>query len=226
MNIQVPESVFVYGGLNTSEKSLRALGTAIVAQGFAAPEAPIRVFTLGEAGRDPHAATAAEGGLAVVHSMGGLITKRMVEEEVRPEGLIVLNRPMPSSRERLVAGGAVRLGRHFARSAVGPHAAAHWQIVKDTRESALDWGGNIGRIPEVVSFSGDEWMGILAARGARVAAVISRRKDEFGAAYRQPGTAEGVGYVDDLIGCHDAAEYAPEWICRLVAELGLLPRLQ
>jgi hypothetical protein len=223
---EAPKVVAVYGGLNTSKRSLRKLGRAVINSGLADPEVELRLFTLPEASRDPKAAAAAAvGALAVAHSMGNLIWKPMHDDkEVRPAGIIALNRTTPTKVGKLILGATVRLGHHLTRSVSGPYASEHRQIVKDTWLSIRHPWGNLGRIPEVSSYDSDEHLEALGASGIPTVAVINRRLDEF-VNFREPGVARHVQYVDDIDpdGCHDTALFNPEFVAELVAEQGVFP---
>jgi hypothetical protein len=223
MRAVVPENGVLYGGLNTSKKSLKIAAAAIKRAGFIQPHGRMDTFTLGEAGRDREGVVAAaEGRLVVFQSMGHLASGPIVDSEVEPAGALSLNRIVPQTLPELGEGAGVRFERHAVRSIKGPDVQGHRRIVRDNVMVPLeDWSGNIDRVPEAEDFDGDYYLLELAKRTSLLAVISSI--DEF-KGFRHPIKGQ-INQVIDLRRCHDGIFYDAIGTLNLVSEQRVLPQL-
>jgi hypothetical protein len=221
---EVPEKLTIYGGLNTSTKTLDRLANAIIAFGFVASSAEVNTIRLDQAGRQPFAASeAAEESLAVAHSMGNLIWGQILARDFLPHSVMSLNPIRPESLPKLGVGGVKRFAHHATKSFEGHNAQGHRQILADTIESIRHPLGNLGRVSSAVEYDSVTHLSKLNNL-APVVGLVSLH-DEFGPAYRLANKVDReISFAVDPIGCHDTALYDPNNVLGLIAKLDILPQ--
>lgn len=222
---ELPKNFCIYLGLDQKAGEADGIGNTVRAYGFVDPNATMHARTFAEAGRAPEEALSlAVDGLMVPYSAGNLITREAVEREMYPKVAIGLNPPEPTTKAGLLVGGAIRSGRHLTLGLNGPkdEQAENLAIAGDMRQSLTDWSGNLGRLSEISTFSGNYWLGALAAKGVLVAAFVSGA-DEFWR-FRKSGIAPRVRRAFDASACHDTSMLEPVRVVAQIAALEYLPR--
>ena len=220
----LPENLVVYGGFNTSRKSLERVAHEVFRMGFTGTEeANFKAFTLSDwAHKEEEAAEAANGSLVLAHSLGNLMWRQLVERKIVPSGIMALNRTEPANINQLVSGVTRRSAHHLRLGLEGGQfGQEHQQIAIDTKQMFIPFNGQ-GRILEALHYSSDHYLEELGEKAPTVALISGL--DEFGEPYERLGQASNVLYVQDDVHCHDGILYDRRGTLDIIASTEVLPR--